>query len=272
MDRFHGPHPLPGACLPPRPPPPLAQEGPNTGQEQTRRPPRRSKRARVAERPLQDAQDIPKTAPEASKTSQEALKRRAKRAQRSTNCLIPLGKRMFLAYSHLGPSQCPRRPKRASRRPKGPPRGLQDGPRRALDGPGGPDDGPRRPQDGPNRRPRGFQEGPRRAQEAPRRHQEAPKRPQEARRGPPEAPRRPPTSPKRLKNCLQDAPKMSPICLQDAPPRSPNTAPKMLPKRLLLNNSVAKQCVLQRLHILSRFRGPPRAPQKMSYNSYFNRS
>ena len=169
---------------------------------------------------------------------------------------------MFLAYSNLGPSQCPRRPTRASRRPKGPPRGLQDGPRRALDGPGGPDDGPRRPQDGPNRRPRGFQEGPRRAQEAPRRHQEAPKRPQEARRGPPEAPRRPPTSPKRLKNCLQDAPKRSPICLQDAPPKKPKNCPQDVSQTLTFEQQCCKTMRSSMISHLEPFSGSSKSAPK----------
>ena len=55
------------------------------GQEGPKRPPRRLKNPRVAERSAQDAQDGLRTAQEASKTSQESPKTLPKRAPRRQN-------------------------------------------------------------------------------------------------------------------------------------------------------------------------------------------
>ena len=95
----------------------------------------------------------PKTAPDASKTAQEAPKTVLR------GCPDEGPERTFRA---LGPERLPGGTKR-------PPRGPQEAPR-------DPREAPRKPQEAPKRLPRGPQEAPKRPQDAPKRPQERPKR------------------------------------------------------------------------------------------------
>ena len=123
---------------------------------------------RHAERSFQDARDGLQKAQEAVKTTQEAPKRRPKRAPRGKNRPIPYGKLTFSAFSGF-PS--PTRP----RRPHKPPRSPQDAPtrapRRPQTAPGRPQRRPRRPK----RHARQPQEPPKTAEDGPKTAQGAPK-------------------------------------------------------------------------------------------------